>query len=242
MAAETEERQRSPDLEFSSTEIEENHVETNRVAARSSVVDSFKGCGFSGLKINKDELRRKMLIPEYLRNAMVEAVIKKEFVYDADRHRGDKTGTAPEAAIIVFINSKSGGHHGPALKTKLQELISEEQVFDLSDVKPSDFIQHGLGCLEKLASFGDPCAQETRNRVRIMVAGGDGTVGWVLGTIGELHLENRKPIPPVGVIPLGTGNDLSRSFGWGGSFPFAWKPSIKRSLSRAISGPICRLD
>lgn len=46
------------------------------------------------------------------------------------------------------------------------------------------------------------------------VAGGDGTVGWVLGSISELYFQNRLPLPPTGIIPLGTGNDLSRSFGW----------------------------
>jgi diacylglycerol kinase (ATP) len=46
------------------------------------------------------------------------------------------------------------------------------------------------------------------------VAGGDGTVGWVLGSLTELHRQGREPVPPVAVIPLGTGNDLSRSFGW----------------------------
>ncbi|GLJ28311.1 hypothetical protein SUGI_0556500 [Cryptomeria japonica] len=242
MAVEEEGKQRGPRFDSFNTEIEESHGETSRVAARSSVVDSLHGCGLSGFRVNKDELKKKLLIPEYLRNAMMEAVTKKEFVYDADRHRGDETSTAPEAAVIVFINSKSGGHHGPALKARLQELISEQQVFDLSSVKPSEFLHHGLGCLEELANFGDHCAQETRKRVRIVVAGGDGSVGWVLGCIGELHLENIKPIPPVGVIPLGTGNDLSRSFGWGGSFPFAWKSAIKSSLLRVISGRIRRLD
>ena len=46
------------------------------------------------------------------------------------------------------------------------------------------------------------------------VAGGDGTVGWVLGCLLELEKKDRRPVPPVGVIPLGTGNDLSRTFGW----------------------------
>lgn len=47
------------------------------------------------------------------------------------------------------------------------------------------------------------------------VAGGDGTVGWVLSSVGALreHSANTS-VPPVGVVPLGTGNDLSRSFGW----------------------------
>lgn len=44
------------------------------------------------------------------------------------------------------------------------------QVFDLSEVKPLDLLRHGLGCLEKLASFGYYCAKETRDRIRIMVS------------------------------------------------------------------------
>ncbi|XP_021908800.1 diacylglycerol kinase 4 isoform X2 [Carica papaya] len=115
-------------------------------------------------------------------------------------------------------------------------------VFDLTEVKPHEFVQYGLGCLETLALRGDECAKESRERMRIVVAGGDGTVGWVLGSLGELHKLNREPIPPVAIIPLGTGNDLSRSFGWGGTFPFAWKSAVKRTLHRASVCPISRLD
>ena len=46
------------------------------------------------------------------------------------------------------------------------------------------------------------------------VAGGDGTVGWVLSSVRALRDLSATSIPPVGIIPLGTGNDLSRSFGW----------------------------
>lgn len=44
------------------------------------------------------------------------------------------------------------------------------QVFDLSDVKPNDFVEYGLGCLEKLADCGDNCAKETRQKMRVVVS------------------------------------------------------------------------
>lgn len=124
---------------------------------------------------------------------------------------------------------------------RLEELMGEEQVYDLSVVKPKEFVHFSLAVLEQLAELGDYCAKGVREKLRVVVAGGDGTVGWVLGCLGELF-EHREPVPPVAVIPLGTGNDLSRSFGWGGSFPFLWRSAVKRSLYKASSGPICRLD
>nr|XP_043629780.1 diacylglycerol kinase 4-like [Erigeron canadensis] len=116
------------------------------------------------------------------------------------------------------------------------------KVFDLNSVKPHEFVEYGLGCLKKFAALGDNCAKETRERLRVVVAGGDGTVGWVLGCLGELHKQGRNPIPPTAIIPLGTGNDLSRSFGWGGSFPLSWRAAIKRTLVKATYSPTSRLD
>lgn len=57
------------------------------------------------------------------------------------------------------------------------------------------------------------------SRFRILAAGGDGTVAWLLKTIKELRLD---PPPLLAVMPLGTGNDLSLSFGWGNTFLPAW--------------------
>ncbi|KAK9275424.1 hypothetical protein L1049_022688 [Liquidambar formosana] len=216
--------------------------DSTRITARTSVIESFRGCGLSGIRIDKEDLKRKILMPQYLRLAMRDSIRSKD-TSAGDRHlNGSGTVDPCDSPMVVFINSHSGGRYGPVLKERLQELMGEEQVYDLSDVKPHEFVQYGLGCLEKLAALGDRCAKETREKMRVMVAGGDGTVGWVLGSLAQLHIQSREPVPPVGIIPLGTGNDLSRSFGWGGSFPFAWKSAVKRSLHRAISAPICRLD
>ena len=44
-------------------------------------------------------------------------------------------------------------------------------------------------------------------------------MAWILKTIRDLQLD---PEPHVAVMPLGTGNDLSLSFGWGNTFLKSW--------------------
>ena len=46
--------------------------------------------------------------------------------------------------------------------------------------------------------------------------GGDGTAGWVLSVMDNMEFPNGPP--SIGMIPLGTGNDLSRSLKWGGKY------------------------
>lgn len=51
---------------------------------------------------------------------------------------------------------------------------------------------------------------------RILVAGGDGTAGWILA---EVSKRNFTHVPEVCIIPTGTGNDLSRVLNWGSEPP-----------------------
>ena len=48
---------------------------------------------------------------------------------------------------------------------------------------------------------------------RVIICGGDGTIPWVLSEILNEGISLTRII--FGIIPIGTGNDFSRSIGWG---------------------------
>mmetsp|Transcript_17253 Transcript_17253/g.22732 ORF Transcript_17253/g.22732 Transcript_17253/m.22732 type:complete len:744 (+) Transcript_17253:68-2299(+) len=99
--------------------------------------------------------------------------------------------------VLAFVNSKSGGNVGKIVKQELKTLLNPIQVVDILEPGQPERALHQFARLP---------------RMRLVVAGGDGTVGWV---IKAWENENLGPLPPIGVIPLGTGNDMARSLGWG---------------------------
>uniref|UniRef100_A0AC34GT55 Diacylglycerol kinase n=1 Tax=Panagrolaimus sp. ES5 TaxID=591445 RepID=A0AC34GT55_9BILA len=107
----------------------------------------------------------------------------------------------PTQPLLVFVNPKSGGNKGSKALHTLCWLLNPRQVFDITALKGP---KYGLEMFRKLGT-----------QLRVLVCGGDGTVGWVLSTLDQL---NWPSYPPIGLLPLGTGNDLSRCMGWGGQF------------------------
>ena len=107
--------------------------------------------------------------------------------------------------LIVIANRKSGDNEGDKILRLFRLILNPAQVIDLDTAS----LENGLEWCRLVNQY----FPETR--VRVLVAGGDGTVGWVLNTIDQLKLH---PKPEVGILPLGTGNDLSRVLGWGEVF------------------------
>ncbi|EDW58711.1 diacylglycerol kinase epsilon [Drosophila virilis] len=128
--------------------------------------------------------------------------------------------------LIVIANTKSGSSTGSNVLSLLRGYLHPMQVMELGTRGPQDALQWAAKTSPR------PC--------RILVAGGDGTIGWVLNTIYTLNI---KPQPSVAIIPLGTGNDLSRVLGWGAEPPSVIDPlQILRSVRRARSVNLDRYD
>ena len=100
--------------------------------------------------------------------------------------------------VLLFVNPKSGGGFGLELMNRLQD-TNNVFIVQLPAEEDTWHIRH-----HDLLDNTD---------LRVIAAGGDGTVNWVISLLMKTF--NGPFKPPLAIIPLGTGNDMSRSLGWG---------------------------
>lgn len=145
----------------------------------------------------------------------------------------------PTCPVLVFVNSKSGGQLGGELLRTFRHLLNKYQVFDLGDEAPDSVLRRLYLNIERLKGNGDHFAAEIEERMKIIVAGGDGTAGWLLGVVSDLKLS--QP-PPIATVPLGTGNNLPFAFGWGKKNPGTDLNSVISFLKQVMNAKEMKMD
>ncbi|XP_029456556.1 diacylglycerol kinase epsilon [Rhinatrema bivittatum] len=129
--------------------------------------------------------------------------------------------------LIVLANSRSGNNMGEILLGEFKILLNPVQVFDLNKISPIKALQL--------------CTLLPDKSARVLVCGGDGTVGWVLDAIDDMKIKGQERyIPQVAVLPLGTGNDLSNTLGWGTSY--AGEFPVEQVLRNVMEADGIKLD
>lgn len=103
--------------------------------------------------------------------------------------------------LLVFANTKSGNGLGKRVLDECRQILHPLQVHDLAASPP----QETLKILNALPG----------QQFMVLICGGDGTINWILAAIDELA---PRVEPLVALLPLGTGNDLSRALSWGTGF------------------------
>ncbi|XP_076069788.1 diacylglycerol kinase theta [Oratosquilla oratoria] len=126
--------------------------------------------------------------------------------------------------LLVFVNVKSGGCQGLDLVTSFRKLLNPYQVFDLDNGGPLP----GLYVFRKIKTY------------KILVCGGDGTIGWVLQCLDNVGQDSECQSPPCAIVPLGTGNDLARVLRWGPGYTGGEDPL--NLLKDVIDAEEIRLD
>jgi len=100
--------------------------------------------------------------------------------------------------LIVVANNKSGNSDGASVLAGFRRQLNPAQVVDLGESRMEEALEW--------------CQLAAPTQCYLLACGGDGTIGWVLNTIDKLGL---AAPPAVAIFPLGTGNDLARTLGWG---------------------------
>jgi len=135
--------------------------------------------------------------------------------------------------LFIFVNAVSGSHQAkeymklmpktvipysaPCETEKSENTLKGEKVEKNASVYVYDITKGVSGDKEGLHHLKAAVDATTDPNIltRVIIAGGDGTVMWVLEEAWKHGVPNEKIV--LAQVPVGTGNDFARSFGWGGN-------------------------
>eukprot|EP00933_Yihiella_yeosuensis_P054567 TRINITY_DN53036_c0_g1_i1.p1 TRINITY_DN53036_c0_g1~~TRINITY_DN53036_c0_g1_i1.p1 ORF type:complete len:551 (+),score=105.37 TRINITY_DN53036_c0_g1_i1:76-1728(+) len=174
---------------------------------------------FCGLLGSKSPGGRDLLTPKSVSLSLFEVSPKDSTSRGANSPKPmfhHQSTEQPPRQVFIFVNPKSGGGKaneylatlGDQGEQNMLELKGGKKVvlraFDIRSGKSGS--KPGFKMLKEMAS-------QAPALINVMVAGGDGTVMWAIQEMVATGVDVDKVV--TGHIPFGTGNDFSRSTGWG---------------------------
>ena len=112
--------------------------------------------------------------PNYMRLKVKGRGKKKQLFIDSILAPADIPSWSP---LLVLVNPKSGGQEGERVLASLTRLLNPIQVVNLSETTPESALW--------------ACTLLPELQWKVIVCGGDGTVGWVLGALEQTGLKVR---------------------------------------------------
>lgn len=99
--------------------------------------------------------------------------------------------------ILFLVNPRAGEHLGSIWLAELEKRLTSQRRGLETSVVPT-----------REGAIGDQLRELAPGKDRIIVVGGDGTISEAMNAVSRLGVS-----VPLGIVPLGMGNDLARSLG-----------------------------
>lgn len=134
------------------------------------------------------------------------------------------------------------------IQNKMKENVNNGKKIEThSQIKAEDnldILQKSIAEKEFEEKIKNEKDEEVKKVIRVLVAGGDGTVMWCMK---ELYSHNIKTENvAIGVVPYGTGNDFANAFGWTklqSVQPFDLEmKTLRNLLIECMSASVCSHD
>jgi hypothetical protein len=155
-----------------------------------------------------------------------------------------------EVPLVMVVNTRSGGGLGATVADTASSLPPHiaPEVHALTVEGLQEVLRRLVKASRAPMAAAHPASADIATPasagalslpIRLVCAGGDGTVSAIVRVLSERGLAGSVP---VAVMPLGTGNDVARSLGMGGSAPSVSAQSLASWLSSVRSAPTRPID
>ncbi|MES1916219.1 MAG: hypothetical protein MHM6MM_008059, partial [Cercozoa sp. M6MM] len=143
----------------------------------------------------------------------------------------------PNTPVLALVNAKSGGRLGQMVLDDLRNM-GAHAVSLLSLVSKDGEVRERA--TQEARDFLLSLDVTQRRRLRVLIGGGDGTASFGIAMLERICNEQLRRLGitadaiPIGLLPLGTGNDLSRASGWNNVLSYSIR-NIHKRLTALVS-------